>query len=296
MAAPRIVVVGSSNTDLVVACERLPEPGETLLGGEFMRSAGGKGANQAVAAARAGAKVSFVGARGSDDFGAAAERGLVKEKIDVRSFLVKKRRPSGIALILIGGRDRQNVIAVAQSANDALSAVEVRRALKRSSDAGCVLCQLEVPLAAVTAAARFAKRKGIPFVLNPAPARALPRSLFKLVHTLTPNEHEARILTGSGDPRKAAALLQKMGCENVVVTLGPKGALVATPHDVAVVRAPKVRAVDTVGAGDCFSAWLAVGIADGMTLHNAAARAVRAASLAVTRRGAQAAMPYRREV
>ena len=296
MAAPSIVVVGSSNTDLVVACDRLPEPGETVLGGEFVRAAGGKGANQAVAAARAGARVSFVGARGADDFGSAAERGLAKEKIDVRSFLVKKKRPSGIALILIGGKDRQNVIAVARSANDDLAARDVKRALARSTTAGCILCQLEVPLAAVTAAAKIAERRGVPFVLNPAPARPFPRSLLKLVHTLTPNEHEARILTGSKDPRKAASLLQKMGCENVVVTLGSRGALVATPHEVAIVRAPKVRAVDTVGAGDCFSAWLAVGIAEGLTLHDAAARAVRAASLAVTRRGAQAAMPYRREV
>jgi len=296
MAAPSIVVVGSSNTDLVVACARLPEPGETVLGGEFVRAAGGKGANQAVAAARAGARVTFVGARGTDDFRSAAERGLAKENIDVRSFLVKKKRPSGIALILIGGKDRQNVIAVARSANDDLAARDVRRALARSKTVGCILCQLEVPLATVTAAAKIAERRGAPFVLNPAPARALPRSLLKLVHTLTPNEHEARILTGSKDPRKAASLLQKMGCENVVVTLGSRGALVATPQEVAIVRAPKVRAVDTVGAGDCFSAWLAVGIAEGLTLHDAAARAVRAASLAVTRRGAQAAMPYRREV
>jgi ribokinase len=296
MAAPSIVVVGSSNTDLVVACDRLPEPGETVLGGEFVRSAGGKGANQAVAAARAGARVRFVGARGADDFGGAAELGLAKERIDVRSFLVKKKRPSGIALILLGGKDRQNVIAVARSANDDLTPADVKRALARSTAVGCILCQLEVPLAAVTAAARIAQKKGVPLVLNPAPARPLPRSLLGLVHTLTPNEHEARILTGSSDPRKAASLLQKMGCQNVVVTLGSRGALVATRQDVAIVRAPKVRAVDTVGAGDCFSAWLAVGIAEGMTVRDAAARAVRAASRAVTRRGAQAAMPYRREV
>ncbi len=290
------MVVGSSNTDLVVACDRLPEPGETVLGGAFVRAAGGKGANQAVAAARAGARVSFVGARGTDDFGIAAEACLIEEKIDVRSFLVTKKQPSGIALILIGGKDRQNVIAVARSANDELTATDVKRALARATTTGCILAQLEVPLAAVTAAANIARKMRVPFVLNPAPARALPRALFGLVHTLTPNEHEARILTGSSDPQKAARLLQKMGCENVVVTLGSRGALVATQQNTTIVRAPKVRAVDTVGAGDCFSAWLAVGIAEGMTLQDAATRAVRAASMAVTRRGAQAAMPYRREV
>src|SRR5450432_1293590 len=249
-ARPSIVVVGSSNTDLVVACDRLPEPGETVLGGEFVRAAGGKGANQAVAAARAGARVSFVGARGTDDFGNAAEAGLIKEKIDVRSFLVTKKQPSGIALILLGGKDRQNVIAVARSANDELTAADVKRALARATTARCILAQLEVPLAAVTAAANIARKMRVPFVLNPAPARALPRALLGLVHTLTPNEHEARMLTGSSDPQKAARLLQKMGCENVVVTLGSRGALVATRQNVTIVRAPKVRAADTVGAGD----------------------------------------------
>jgi ribokinase len=270
---PRIVVVGSSNTDLVLNCDRLPKPGETLLGGEFQQFAGGKGANQAVAAARAGARVTFIGAHGNDDFGHAAKAGLKREGIDVRQFRQVTGISSGIALILIGGRDRQNLIAVAKSANDRLPDFRIPKA-------DVVVAQLEVPLPAVIDAARQADAAGIPFILNPAPARKLPAALLHLVHTLVPNEHEYELL---GRPR----------CRQVVVTLGAKGAqIVGGP----LIRAPKVKPVDTVGAGDCFTAWLAVGIAERLPLDKAVQRACRAAAIAVTRPGAQAGMPYRREV
>jgi ribokinase len=292
----RVVVVGSSNTDLVLTCERLPRPGETILGGDFARLPGGKGANQAVAAVRAGARVAFIGARGDDVFGTAARRALAAEGIDVRSFLGRADAPSGVALILVGGKDRQNLIGVARSANDTLTARDVERAASRLHRVAVVLAQLEVPLSAVRAAAALARSRGVPLVLNPAPARPLEASLLRLVHTLTPNEHEARVLTGAKNPEKAALALRRRGAANVVVTLGDRGALVATANGVTPVRAPRVRAVDTVGAGDCFSAWYAVGLAEGLDVVAAAARAVRAASLSVTRRGAQPAMPYRDEV
>ena len=275
---PHLIVVGSSNTDLVIQCDRLPKPGETLLGGAFARFAGGKGANQAVAAARAGARVTFIGAHGNDDFGRAAKAGLRREGIDVRYFRERRQVPSGVALILVGGRDRQNLIAVARSANDTLSAADVRAARSVFRQADAVVAQLEVPLAAVQAAAELAAAAGIPFILNPAPARKLPAKLLRLVDTLTPNEHEVGVVGN--------------GARHTVVTLGARGVRVGKQR----FPAPKVKPVDTVGAGDCFTAWLAVGIAEGLSLEDAARRAVNAASIAVTRPGAQPGMPYRREV
>ena len=275
---PHLIVVGSSNTDLVIQCDRLPQPGETLLGGEFARFAGGKGANQAVAAARAGARVTFIGAHGNDDFGRAAKAGLRREGIDVRYFRERRHVPSGVALILVGGRDRQNQIAVARSANDTLSAADVRAARQVFRQADAVVAQLEISLAAVQAAAELAAAAGIPYILNPAPAQKLPTKLLRLVDTLTPNEHEVGVVG--------------KGARRTVVTLGSCGVLIGTQR----IPAPKVKPVDTVGAGDCFTAWLAVGIAEGLSLEDAACRAVRAASIAVTRPGAQPGMPYRREV
>lgn len=293
---PRLVVVGSSNTDLVLQCARLPRPGESLLGGEFARHAGGKGANQAVAAARAGARVAFVGRHGTDDFGRAAKAGLRREGIDVRHFRACAGAPSGIALILIGGRSRENLIGVARSANDWVSADDVEKAGAVIAEADAVLCQLEVPLAAVEAAAALAVVCGVPFILNPAPGRKLPARLLQRVHTLTPNETEAETLTGTRNMREAARLLRRRGCEQVVVTMGARGAWVCSAEGEEWVKARKVKPVDTVGAGDCFSAWVAVGIAEGLGILAATERAVRAAAIAVTRAGAQAGMPTRREV
>lgn len=274
---PRLLVIGSSNTDFVVRCDRLPRPGETILGGEFARFAGGKGANQAVAAARAGARVTFVGAHGRDDFGRAAKAGLRREGIDVRYFREVAGAPSGIALILLGGRRRENLIAVARSANDLVSLRGIN-----ITDYDAVIAQLEIPLDVVIQAAQEAHAAGIPFILNPAPARKLPAALLRLVHTLVPNEHEAAVL---GDSLRH--------CRQVLVTCGAKGALLG---DGQIIPAPKVKPVDTVGAGDCFTAWLAVGVAEGLTLENLVRRAARAAAIAVTRAGAQAGMPYREEI
>jgi ribokinase len=293
---PRIIVVGSSNTDLVLSCAHLPKPGETLLGGEFQRYAGGKGANQAVAAARAGAQVTFIGARGRDDFGRAAVDSLRREKIDVRYFVELVGAPSGIALILLGGKTRENMIAVARSANDLVSAKHLHAARAEFKRAQVVVAQLEVPLATVIRAAEMARAHKIPFLLNPAPARPLPKRLLQLVHTLTPNESEAALLTGESDPVKAGAALLKTGCQQIVITLGAKGALLVDANGPRPFRAPRVKPVDTVGAGDCFTGWLAIGMAEGLPIAQAVERALRAASLSVARPGAQPGMPYRREI
>jgi ribokinase len=294
--SPRILLFGSSNTDLVIVCERLPEPGETLLGGNFQRTAGGKGANQAVAAARAGAHVIFVGARGDDDFGALAADGLRREKIDIRHFKIHKGVPSGIALILIGGESRENVIAVAHSANDLLSETSVQAVAGEFARSDAVVTQLEVPIRAVKAAAKFAHQARKPFVLNPAPARPVPKSLLRLVHTITPNEHEAAILTGEHNPERAGQKLLQAGCGNAVITLGAQGAMLLNASGIAQFPAAKVKPVDTVGAGDCFTGWLATGIAEGLSMPDAITRAVRAAGIAITRPGAQDSMPKRGEV
>ena len=296
VTSPRIIILGSSNTDLVLNCARLPKPGETLLGGEFHRYAGGKGANQAVAAARAGARVVMIGARGDDEFGRTALAGLRAEKVDTRHFQKTTKAPSGVALILLGGKTRENVIAVAKSANDTVSIQSVRAARDEFAKARVVVAQLEVPLPAVQEAARQARRAGVPFLLNPAPARDLPRTLLRLVDTLTPNEHEAALLTGIDDPEKAAQDLIKMGCRRVVVTLGARGVLLADEQGSRYFRTRKVKAVDTVGAGDCFMGWFAAGLAEGLSIDEAIPRALQAATISVTRAGAQPSFPRRNEV
>ncbi|MDR1190676.1 MAG: ribokinase [Verrucomicrobiales bacterium] len=296
MSRHALVVVGSSNTDLVIGSARLPRPGETVAGGEFQRSPGGKGANQAVAAARAGARVVFVGARGDDEFGTTAARLLRAEGIDTRYFFQKKHRVSGVALILLGGAEKQNMIAVAKSANDALTVSDVRRAEAAVRGAGAVVTQLEIPPATVDEAARLAGRHGVPLILNPAPARALTARLLRQTTLITPNESEAELLTGRREPLSAARELLKMGCQNVLVTLGVKGALLVTGGGRDFIKAPRARAVDTVGAGDCLTGWLAALLVRGVSLREAAALAVRAASISVTRRGAQTSMPYWGEV
>lgn len=293
---PRIVVVGSSNRDLTLVCPELPHPGQTVRGAELRISAGGKGANQAVAAARGGGRVSFVGLHGDDEWGESARRGLEREGIDTSFFRRRGGLPSGVALILVGGQEKENIIAVARSANDNLTAEDVYGAEKLFAEAGAVVAQLEIPTAAVTAAAGLARKLKVPFVLNPAPAAILPDDLLQYVHTIVPNETEAEMLTGEADPVRAARELLGKGCRQVVITLGARGAMLAGEKESLHIPAPAVQPADTVGAGDCFVGWMALGIARGFPAALAARQAVAAASLAVTREGAQAAMPCRTEV
>jgi ribokinase len=281
---------------MVVFCDRLPHPGETVLGGKFNMFGGGKGANQAVAAARAGGAVTFLGAYGADTFGSAARDRLVKEGINVDYFQCVQSAPSGIALILVDGVTRENLIAVAKSANDTVDSAMVSGARSVFENADAVISQLEIRDGAIEAAARICHELGKPFVLNPAPSRTLPKPVYESLHVIVVNEHEARDITGQEDISDAIRRLHGLGCKNVVVTLGARGVMFSHGETVEFVAAPKVQAVDTTGAGDCFVGWLGVGVAEGLSLRAATERACQAASIKVTKAGAQDGMPYRSEV
>jgi ribokinase len=294
----RVLVAGSSNTDLVVFCQRLPKSGETVLGGEFKTFGGGKGANQAVAAARAGGDVTFLGAYGADSFGDAARERLVKEGIRVDYFQQVTDAPSGVALILVDGVTRDNLIAVAKSANESVGPAMISAARSAFEAADVVISQLEITDEAVGAVAKVCNELGKRFILNPAPTRPLAKLLYQWVHVLVVNEHEVRSLSGEEDIDAAVGWFEKQGCRAVVVTLGAAGAQFVdfTEGKRGSVPATKVVPVDTTGAGDCFVGWLGVGLAEGLDLEPAVQRAVKAASLKATRSGAQAGMPYRDEV
>jgi ribokinase len=292
----KIVVVGSSNTDLVAECRRLPVHGETVLGDRFFRFAGGKGANQAVAAARAGANVVFVGAHGDDSFGMQAKDALTHERIDTRYFSLCSGVPSGVALILLGKQKGQKMIAVAPGANHHLTTAHIRKAARAFRGARVAVLQLEIPLKVVEAAVDAAVRESVPVILNPSPAVRLDRKLLSKIHILIPNETEARLLTGMQNIEKSALQLRVMGCERVIVTLGAQGALIADEVGVRRISAPKVKAIDTVGAGDCFTGWVAAGVVEGLSMNETVRRAIRAASWSVTRRGAWGGMPFRKQI
>jgi ribokinase len=285
MAGARVVVVGSINVDLVVAAERLPAPGETVAGGTLTRSGGGKGANQAVAAARAGGDVALVGAVGDDDLGAGALAELAAEGIDVGAVARLADVPTGVALIVVDAAG-DNQIAVASGANHALDPGAVRAAVARSG-ADAVLTGFELPDAVVLAAAEAASAAGVPLIVNPAPARALPDGLAAHRPILTPNEHEAAELTGEPDPDRAARTLMDLTQAPVAVTLGARGAMIAENGDVYVQEAPAAEVVDTTGAGDVFSGVLAYELARGATFHWAVEEGTVAASHSVTTRGAR---------
>src|ERR1700761_1924199 len=224
-ASPHILVVGSSNTDLVVFCDRLPKPGETVLGGKFQMFGGGKGANQAVAAARAGGAVTFLGAHGADTFGSAARDRLTKEGINVDYFQCVQSASSGIALILVDGVTRENLIAVAKSANEAVDSAMVSAARPLFETAGAVNSQVEIRGGAIDAVARICHELGKPFVLNPAPSRLLPKLVYENLYVIVVNEHEARDITGLKEIPDAVRGLHGLGCKNVVVTLGANGVM-----------------------------------------------------------------------
>src|SRR6202023_2664967 len=222
-ATPNILVVGSSNTDMVVFCDRLPHPGETVLGGQFHMFGGGKGANQAVAAARAGGFITFLGAYGPDTFGAEARDRLVKEGINVDRFKCVQSLPTGIALILVDGVTRENLIAVAKSANEAVDSAMVSAARSAFESAAAVISQLEIRDGAIEAVARICHELSRPFVLNPAPSRTLPKRIYESLHVIVVNEHEARDITGQEEIPSAIRRLHSSGWKNVVVTLGARG-------------------------------------------------------------------------
>ena len=283
-----VLVIGSINADLVVTLDRLPEPGETVTGGRFARHGGGKGANQAVAAARAGARVRFAGAVGDDDLGAAAIEQLAVEGVDVGAVARLEGEATGVALIAVD-RAGRNQIAVASGANARVGAALVARALEAAAlgPGDVVLLGFEVPDAAVVAGARAAGAAGARAILNPAPARDVPDGALGHGVLLTPNGLEAAALTGETEPAAAARALARRANAPVVVTVGADGALLADGDGVVEIAAPEVEVVDTTGAGDAFNGVLAAGLAAGAGIEEAARRAVEAASASVRRAGAR---------
>jgi ribokinase len=286
--AGSVLVIGSINADLVVTLDRLPEPGETVTGGRFARHGGGKGANQAVAAARAGARVRFAGAVGDDDLGAAALGELRAEGVDVGSVARLEGEATGVALIAVD-RAGRNQIAVASGANARVGAALVARALEVAplGPGDIVLLGFEVPDDAVVAGARAAAAAGARAILNPAPARELPGDLRGGGVLLTPNGLEAAALTGETEPTAALRALARRAGLPVIVTVGADGALLATDEGIVEIPAPDVDVVDTTGAGDAFNGVLAAGLAAGRDIEDAARRAVEAASASVRREGAR---------
>ncbi len=296
----RVIVVGSVNVDLVVTTERLPAAGETVIGGRFARHHGGKGGNQAVAAARLGARTFFIGAVGDDAFGADARAALAAEGVDVEGLLINPIEPTGVALIVVDA-DGENSIAVAGGANAALDSVEVRAALKRLALTrdDVVLVGHEIRTGATHEAVRLARIAGATAILNPAPAAGLSRPTLDLAQILTPNEGELAALSGGeGSPSARAKRLlgSEPGGRAVLVSLGRKGALLVEGRRARAIPSPRVDVVDTVGAGDTLNGALAAGLAAGLGLAEAARRAVVAASLAVARAGAREGMPTAAEL
>lgn len=296
----KIVVIGSSNTDMVISCERLPRPGETLLGGKFMMNPGGKGANQAVAVARLGGDAVFIGKVGNDVFGSRTRSQLADEGIDISHLDTAEGAASGVALINVDARG-ENSITVAPGANALLSPTDIDAAAGVIAEAEILLMQLEVPTETVTHAARLANKHGVTVVLNPAPAPAvaLPEELLRNVDILIPNRTELETISGidcSKSVDAAADSLSDIGVGASVVTLGSKGALICRDGQKLLVPSFKVNPVDTTAAGDTFCGALCVALAEGRTLHEAVTFGNLAASVTVTRPGAQNAIPTRAEI
>ena len=292
-----IVVIGSSNTDMIVQTPHIPKPGETILGGTFNTAAGGKGANQAVACARAGGKVTFVARVGDDMFGEQALHGFQQDGINVDHVTKDESAPSGVALIIVDDTG-ENSIAVASGANGNLSISDVEDAAEPIKGAGIVLMQLETPIETIEAAAELATQNAVQVILNPAPAQPLSDALLQQITILTPNETEAEMLTGihvetEADAKKAAEVLIGKGVKNVIITLGAAGAYVHSVAFSGMVPGFKVDPVDTTAAGDTFNGTLALALAEGKALAEAVTFAHAAAALSVTKLGAQPSAPDR---
>lgn len=300
MENKKIVVVGSSNTDMIIKARKIPLPGETVLGGQFSMAAGGKGAIQAVAAARAGGDVIFIARVGTDFFGERAIKNFNADRID-SSLIVKDRDlPSGIALIFVG-EEGQHSIAVAAGANARLSREDIEKSGAAIAAADTLLMQLEIPVDTVLAAAQIASAGGVRVILNPAPAQKLSPQLLKHVSILAANEFEAEALTGirvSDDHAAGMACdnLMAQGVGTVLITLGSRGAFLATGGIRKRVPGFSVHAVDSTGAGDVFDGALAVALSERKQMGEAVSFANAAAAISVTRLGAQPSIPRRREI
>ena len=296
----KIIVLGSTNTDMVIAGKKIPVPGETISGGKFLMNPGGKGANQAVAVARLSAKkgaCEFIAKVGDDLFGRETAVRMRKDGIAAK-LIIDRKEPSGTALILVDPKG-QNVISVALGANGTLSPKDIAPYRQDIENAAALLMQLETPLETVVAAAKWAHAKGVPVILNPAPARKLPNELYRCLEWITPNESEAELLTGvrvtdAKSAQKAVDAFLKRGVRHVAITMGAKGVYCGNCRKLYPCR--KVKAVDCVAAGDTFNGAFVVALAEGRSCAEAIAFAQRAAAISVTRAGAQSSVPFRKEV
>lgn len=297
---PRIVVAGSSATNMVIRAHNHPVPGEMVMGEQFFTTPGGKGANQAVTAARLGAAVTFLSKIGNDLFGRQAIQQLMEEGINTNHILSDQRLPSGVAFITVDA-DARSSMTIAPGANSAFLAHELPAATEAIRQADYLLLQLDIPEETVLQAARIAVDAGVPVMLDPSPAYACSDALLQQVTTLTPNRIGASRLsgiqvTGMDSAVEAAGILYRKGVKAVVMTLGAEGALVLQGDELHIIPAVAVNAVDTTAAGDVFNGALAVALAEHRSLQEAATFACRAAAIAITRWGAQTAAPYRREM
>lgn len=300
MRKPRVTVVGSANMDLVVRAERIPKPGETVLGSSFRTGLGGKGANQAVAAARLGAEVTFIARVGNDEFGKRSIEQYRREGLNTDFVTQDPSAPTGVALIVVDEHG-ENAIAVASGANSNLEEAHVNDGIEAIQRADVVLLQLEIPIAAVHRAARVAHEAGVRVILNPAPAQPLGRGLLRAVTVVTPNVSEVAALAGvevldDVSAREAARSLRSDGVPNVVITQGTRGAFVDSGELGASVPALPVTAVDTTAAGDAMNGALAWALASGQSLLDAVEFSMKAAAFCVTRNGAQPSLPHRHEL
>ena len=297
-----IYIIGSINTDMVAMTKNLPAPGETVMGGEFMMTAGGKGANQAVSAARLGGEVTMVGRLGEDIFGDQSIERLKHENINCDFIGRDSIAASGVALISVDDKG-ENHIVVAPGANNQLDKKKVKTALDSTPDNAIILLQLEIPLETVAHIIETTRGSSRRVILDPAPApsTALPDNFLNGLYLITPNETEATKLSGIEvqDDRSAEAAARKLlatGVNNVAITMGAKGVVLVQQDGVKFIKSPKVTAIDSTAAGDCFNGALAVSIANDLSLEQSVERACRAASISVTRKGAQDSMPSKSEV
>lgn len=300
MKQKKIIVAGSTNMDMVVKTSHIPAHGETVLGGSFFMNPGGKGANQAVAAARLGGNVIFISKMGNDVFGKQSFQLFEEEGIDTQYIFSDDELPSGVALITVDD-EGENSIVVAPGANAHLFPSDIKEVLPQIDNAGIILMQLEIPLQTVEYIVEYASSKGITIILNPAPAATLSSALLNHIDIITPNKTEASMLSGievnSMETAKDAALaIHKMGVKNVVITMGSLGALVFTNGVYEIVPAQVVETVDSTAAGDVFNGALAVYLSEGKTLIEAVNFSCEAAAISVTRLGAQSSIPYRNEL
>ena len=300
MNLKRIAVIGSSNTDMVIKTSKLPSPGETILGGDFFMNAGGKGANQAVAAARLGGNVSLIARTGDDVFGRQAKKIFDIDKIDTDYMLTDPDHPSGVALITVDAQG-ENCIVVAPGANNYLSKADIEIAMEEILRSEIILMQLEIPVETVSYVAEIAHEAGIKVILNPAPAARISDELLSMLYMITPNETEAELISGIPvhdveSAAFAARNLYQRGVNVVIITLGSKGALLYSGENEIIIPVQKVEAIDTTAAGDVFNGAIAVAISEGLALDKAVEFACKAASISVTRMGAQSSAPYRNEL